>query len=640
MKQASSQVYIKTCETLWRYFQMEIPQAESSRAVWDEILRSGGFRYTETILENFWWKEIHGVFLGELDDGTPVVVLPGRFIGYTIYNPMDGSMTPVNAVTAKRLRPAMYTIYKTFSENQIGVGEVIRFIFSEHIGKDIVFIALFGFLTSLICALPPVITAQIFDDFVPGEMLGMISQAVIILLCFDAAQILFQLITNIGISRIKVKIGLSLEAAVLDRILSHDLTFFEENSAGEILRMVDAVSRLGNLFSLDTAKNIVMGLFSFLRVVVLFHLDAGTAWWTLIIFFVFTLFCAIILSKCFRLYRMWLDANVASESVNLQIARYAERIHDAGAEERIFAVWKEVEDKKRRLAVKISTCENILTAFLKVFGVGGLTLMFLAAAASGMSVPIFVGFASAFKGLQHSLTGLVKALSGVPEFCAVCESLKPVFSELKERGKLCPNNIKPEVEACNVSFSYGNFGNVIANNLSFFIGSGETLGIFGPTGSGKTTIAKLLLGLYEPKSGRISIGGYKNSSLDSIYARKQWGVITQENELTSINLYKFLVDNNDVEEDTIYEALGMVKMTERIRELGLNTSVESCGFLKTEMERLMTARIILKHPRLIIFDEPTDNIAFDMICSLDAVKIIMTDNIKFLERCNKIINLK
>jgi ABC-type bacteriocin/lantibiotic exporter with double-glycine peptidase domain len=268
-----------------------------------------------------------------------------------------------------------------------------------------------------------------------------------------------------------------------------------------------------------------------------------------------------------------------------------------------------------------------------------MALMFLVAAASKMSSAVFVGFAASFGILQSSLTGLVKATAKAPEFCAVCTSLRPVLMEVNKRGKLCPRNMKAEVEVQGLSFFYGDFGNNIVENLSFSLHEGETLGIYGRSGSGKTTLAKLLLGLYEPKAGRIAIGGYENSALDSTYLRRQWGVITQENELVAISLYRFLAKGNEIPEAAIYDALAVVKMADQVRKLGLQTRVETCGFSRGEMERLMAARIILGHQRLVIFDDPTDETAFEVLCALDATRIILTGNARFLERCDKTIHL-
>jgi ATP-binding cassette subfamily C protein len=467
----------------------------------------------------------------------------------------------------------------------------------------------------------------------------MIVQAIIILLCFDIAQILFQMITQINMSRIKAKDGMALEAAMVDRILSLNISFFENASAGEILRKVDAVNRLRGLVPLDTVKDIVTGLFSFIIIAVLLKLDVETARWTLVIFFVFILICGVILTKCFRLYKSLLEKEAISESMNLWMAKDAERIHYASAEERAFTVWMEAEKGKRSVSLEVEAWENGLSAFLKAFNIAGLTFMFLVAAASGMSSAIFVGFVASFKMAQSSLTGLVKAMMKVPEFCAIWDSLWPVLAEMETEGKLSPPFVKAEVESQGLSFFYGDFGDNVIDNLSFSIGEGEMLGIYGGSGSGKTTLVKLLLGLYEPKAGRISIGGYENRMLDSTYLRRQWGVITQEDGLTAISIYRFLVGGNIITEDVLYEALATVKIADRVRDLGLQTRVETCGFSRGEMERLMAARIILGGLRLVIFDDPSDDLAFETVCALDVTKIVMTDNERFLAWCDKTIRL-
>ncbi|MDR2602310.1 MAG: ATP-binding cassette domain-containing protein [Spirochaetaceae bacterium] len=636
---ASTGIYIKTCETLCRHFRLEMFKTGNERDAWEEILRNSGLRYTETVLEGRWWKGTHGAFLGELDDGSPVAILPSRLFGYAIYNSVDESRIPVNAATAKRLRPAVYTIYRTFPKGPVNFSSVMRFILAERIGKEIFLIALFGFLASLIGALPPIITAQIFDDFVPGGMLGMITQATVILLCFNTAQMLFHIITNIGASRLKAKAGLSLDAAALDRILSRDMSFFEGRTAGETLRDINAVGRLRELISLGAVKDILTGFFFFVSVAVMFNLNARAARWSMLIFLPFIIVCAIILAGCFKLHRMRLAKETICESVNMQASRNAARIHDAGAEERAFAVWLDAENQKRRVSMDIQTKQNLLLAFLQMFKLGGMAFMFLITARSGVTAAVFVGFSSAFMMVQSSLTAAVRALMKAPEFCALCASLKPALTGLKKHGRLCPRDIKPEVEVRGLSYFYGDFGKSVVNDVSFSLRKGDTLGIYGRSGSGKTTLAKLLLGLYKPKAGRISIGGYENNSLDPVYMRRQWGIVTQESGLTAVSLYRFLASSFEIEEDLIYEALAKVKMADQIRLLGLRTRVESCGFSKGEMERLMAVRIILGRQRLVIFDEPTDETAFNALLALDAARIIMTDNKRFLEQCGKIIRL-
>ncbi|MDR2433898.1 MAG: ABC transporter ATP-binding protein/permease [Treponema sp.] len=630
-------LYVKTCETLCRHFRLEMFRTGDSREDWDEILRNSGLRYTATILEGQWWKSAHGAFLGEFDDGSPVAVLPARFWGHSIYNPADGSIMPVNAGNAARLQPAAYTIYRTFPAGSVGIGACLRLILAGHTGTDILLIMLFGFLSSLTGALPPVITAQIFDDFIPGALTGMIAQAVVILLCFDLAQILFQVITNIGVSRIKAKTGLALEAAVLDRILSQNMTFFEERTAGETLSKIDAVNRLRSLVSPDAAKDMLQGLFFFVSVVVMFRLHAGAARWALLIVLAFIAVCAVLLSRCFALYGELLAKETESETVNLQMTQNARRIHDAGAESRAFQVWHDTEESRRRAARELKSRENALSAFIKAFTLAGPAGMFLAVAASGMSASLFVAFSGAFMSVMYSLMALVRAMMKAPEFSAVCASLRPALAQPEKHGKLCPHTLKAKVEARGLSFFYGDFGENIVDNLSFSLHEGETLGIYGGTGSGKTTLVKLLLGLYKPKAGKILTGGYENGTLDPVYGRRQWGVITQETGLTSVSLYRFLSGNSGGTEEAVYDALAAVKMADQVRELGLQTRVEDCGFSRGAMERLMAARVILGRRRLVIFDDPSDETAFGAVCALDAAKIIMTGSRTFLDHCDTVI---
>ena len=170
----------------------------------------------------------------------------------------------------------------------------------------------------------------------------------------------------------------------------------------------------------------------------------------------------------------------------------------------------------------------------------------------------------------------------------------------------------PAVEFRDVSFAYEGDDTVL-RNLSFRLEPGEVLGLLGRTGSGKTTVTRLLLRLYDPTAGRISVGGIelRDAQLDAL--RHQIGMVTQD-----VQLFRGTIRDNltffdrNVPEARIWAALAALGLVEWCRALpqGLETTIEGggSGLSAGEAQLLAFTRVFLKDPGLVILDEASSRL--------------------------------
>ncbi len=171
-----------------------------------------------------------------------------------------------------------------------------------------------------------------------------------------------------------------------------------------------------------------------------------------------------------------------------------------------------------------------------------------------------------------------------------------------------PKNMSGEVEFENVSFFY-RVDEPIISNLSFKIESGEHIAIVGPTGSGKTTLIRLLCRLYEPQSGNIFIDGQniKNIPIDSL--RKKLGVVLQDTFLFSGNVADNLRLDSSVDNKRLKEICSELGLDNLLRKLpnGLDTYIRERGGNLSSGERqlLSIARVAIRDPKVLIMDEAT-----------------------------------
>ena len=161
----------------------------------------------------------------------------------------------------------------------------------------------------------------------------------------------------------------------------------------------------------------------------------------------------------------------------------------------------------------------------------------------------------------------------------------------------------------NIDFSYDD-EQIIFNNLNLNVNPGELIGIVGSTGAGKTTIAKLLLRFYDPKSGSIKIGNTDIKNISTSDLRKNIGFVSQEIFLIDGSIKEnILYSHMGYDEKALIDAAKKSQAHEFISKLpnGYDTLVGERGQKLSvgQKQRLAIARAIYKNPPILIFDEAT-----------------------------------
>jgi len=169
-------------------------------------------------------------------------------------------------------------------------------------------------------------------------------------------------------------------------------------------------------------------------------------------------------------------------------------------------------------------------------------------------------------------------------------------------------DIHGSIELSNVSFTYPDSGIKALDQVSFEIKGGQTLGIIGTTGSGKSTIANLLMRMYDPTFGTIKIDGIPIQSYDISDLRRQIGFVPQDVFLFSdsiANNIAFGIDAPD--KDIIYQAAKDADVYQNIVDFpkGFDTMLGERGITLSggQKQRVSIARAVAKSPKILILDD-------------------------------------
>ena len=215
--------------------------------------------------------------------------------------------------------------------------------------------------------------------------------------------------------------------------------------------------------------------------------------------------------------------------------------------------------------------------------------------------------------LAERFTQIQGGLTAVERISELLEIKIEIYDQISQKveNKIITSSsqaVSGEVLFENVSFFYREDEPII-NDLSFKIKPGEHVALVGPTGSGKTTLIRLLCRLYEPQKGNIFIDGQNIKNIPIHTLRKQLGVVLQDTFLFSGNVVDnlrldSLVDDQRVKE--ICSELGLDNLLAKLPN-GLETFIRERGgnLSSGEKQLLSIARVAIRDPKVLIMDEAT-----------------------------------
>jgi ATP-binding cassette subfamily C protein len=340
----------------------------------------------------------------------------------------------------------------------------------------------------------------------------------------------------------------------------------------------------------------------------------------------------------------------------LQLVTGIAKFRVAGAEARAFAVWAENFAQEKALAFSAGQVSNSLTVFSAIFPLLSSITIFAGLIyfqqGGGLSTGSFLAFNAAFGQFLAAALGLTTTVLSILAIVPIYERAKPILQAQPEvdEAKADPGLLSGDIEVSHLSFRYQPDTPLILDDVSLRIKPGEFVAFVGPSGTGKSTLFRLLLGFEKPEAGSIYFDGKDLAGLDVQAIRKQMGTVLQNGQLMPGDIFSNIVGSAPLTLDDAWEAASVAGLAEDLRQMpmGMHTVIGegATTFSGGQRQRLMIARAIVNKPRILLFDEATsalDNRTQELVsqslAGMQATRIVIAHRLSTIINADRIFVL-
>lgn len=619
----------------------------------DYATRSTGVMRRPVRLAGAWWKDASGAYLGMLEDGTPVALMPCSPRGYGYLDPTTHKRVRISARTVGNIQEDAICFYRPLPQRELGVSDVLQFMVRSLDWGDYVATLVAAVVSTAIGLLPAIASKLLFLRIIPSGMPSLILPIAALLLGMTLSQALIQITSSVILARLQTKLKVQMEAATYARMLLLQPSFFKSYASGDLTCRLMSMSQL-----VDTISQAVIetGLTSLLSLAYVFQAVAFAPQLVAPALFVVLAevgATVLVTLSTMRYNRRQMEASAKLSGVTPSLLRGIQKIKLAGAERRAFSHWAReyanvADASYKRPALLVSA-----PALIPLTGSMGTVLIYWLAATTNVSVADYMAFNTAFGSVSGTIVALAGTSTTISTIRPLLELVEPIMHAVPEAlsTQRQVSHITGSIEMSNVSFRYADNLPLVLNNVSLKIRPGEFVAIVGRTGCGKSTLMRLLLGFEQPVKGAIYYDGQDISGVDIRSLRKHVGVVMQNGSLFQGEiLMNIIVSTPKATIADAWEAAQIAGVDDDIQKMpmGMQTllSEGGGGISGGQRQRILIARAVCGKPKVLMLDEATsalDNVTqrhvSDALAGLSCTRIVIAHRLSTIRYADRIIML-
>jgi ABC-type bacteriocin/lantibiotic exporter with double-glycine peptidase domain len=601
------------------------------------LQRLGVMSRPVTLPEN-WQRTVTGPMVGfAADDGRPVALVPRRR-GYRVV-----------ATGTPDLGPVALALYRPLPDSAVSSASLLRFAV-RGTRADLLRLALAGLGAAVLGIGVPISAGMLIPrlQLAPHPLVWTLVLLSAAVLAAGAAL----LVRNAAAVRVQGRIQAALEPAIWARLLAHDVDFFRDYSTGDLVHRANAIATARQALS-DALIGSVLG--AFFSITGLAVLVAVTPVLGAALLGCALLAGAVLLALARRRQRhesVVVAAHGEIHGILYGLLRGIDKIRTAGRERAAFAQWAAPFSRMKSADAAAMRIEAMSTGVVAALQGAFLAVLLAVVALRGSAPSIATLLAAGVAAGQVAL-----ALGQVANSAAVAYGVAPAIQRLapvlappkRDIGVGAdPGRLSGAVELRGVGYAYPDAAEASIQSLWLHAEPGEFVAVVGPTGAGKSTLIRLLLGFDNPTTGSVRFDGRDLADLDLRRVRQQIGSVLQHGRMLQGSLLDNIAGPSaEVDEADVWAAAELAGIDGFIHRLpmGLRTKIgeNAQGFSGGQVQRLLIARALVRRPPILLLDEATsalDNATqarvAERIAALDCTRIVIAHRLSTIRRADRI----
>ncbi len=502
-------------------------------------------------------------------------------------------------------------------EKPFSLGMLTRLVWGEkRILRDMAVASVTITILSVLPILMIMTTINTVVQYRSVNTLVLIVTALIVALIFE---MILTFVRKLLTVLLAAKLDARLNLLIFDRLLSLPIDFFERNQAGELSYKMAQIYQVREFLTGRLMTTFIDVFMVLLLLPILFYMNAGLAWTVLIASICVSLVIVAFLGPMSRMTNKIIAAESAKGSVMVESIYGIRTVKSLALEPMRAADWdrRVAETAELHLeAGKLANWPATLTMPFQRYAQAGV-LALGAYEAITTNNPLVIGSLFGFMMLGGRVAGPLVSLAGLVEDVQRARSaiaqVGSVLNRPTEKRALT-HGLRPKFEGAiefdDVTFKYEGTKTPALEHVSFSIPAGTMLGLVGRSGSGKSTITRLLQGINRDYTGAIKIDGTDMREINLRHLRKNFGMVLQDNFLFRGSVRdNILAGRPGLSFEDAVQAARLAGAEEFIERLpnGYDTFIQenSPNLSGGQKQRLAIARAVVSDPRVLILDEAT-----------------------------------
>lgn len=585
----------------------------------DRICRMSGVDYRSIRVETLLYNASPIPLLAFYGKEQTPVVLELKTEGCFCHDPATGKTFALKPEEAAQLGPFAYQFYRSLTqEGDLTFFKMLKKMVKFHIRDAAVALAA-GFLFTLFALFTPFAIKWLFDTVLPSGSLSFLFQLSLGVAVALLATALFMMVQRYTISRLRSMVVHDLQLGIWGKVFHSSSKILRKFSVGEIFEKIDYFSRTQQLLGEQAVTSLINLFYSLFYLGVMLYFSWPFTLGALVIIVVSFLLLLGIINIFIRIERRLLPLDNKLVSKVVQFIRGIRTIRVTNSEDRFFASWANSFIPTQRLQKEMGITRTAFTCLVQATPML-ITLMIYIMAVVRLEqgeTTIFNMTIGDYMAFVYALNSFVQSTFGVFGYYFELMTITPTWNQAKEILEVPPEStyvansltpLKGEIALDHVDFAYQE-DRPILRGIDLTIKPGEFVGIVGPTGCGKSTLIRLLLGLEVPSKGTVRYDGKELSEWDLKDLRGQIGCVLQNTTIFEGSILENILAGRRIDEKKIAEVIKMAGIAEFIEELpmGLHTGLSYGGTTISlgQKQRILIARALVNDPKVILFDEAT-----------------------------------